>query len=103
MPTTVPDLEDEFDDYRATRMRPGPTRREPLILRRHNLAASVLCEALADELDSMVALRVVSLTTGQVDAVAAGLARSLEPWHVSVTRTDGYEVHQLTVNAEVHR
>ena len=101
MPTTVPDVEDEFDDYRATRMHPA--RREPLILRRHNLAASVLCEALADELDSMVALRVVSLTTGQVDAVAAGLARSLEPWHVSVTRTDGYEVHQLTVNAEVHR
>jgi len=103
MPITVPDLEDEFDDYRATRMHSGPPRREPLILRRHNLAASVLCEAIADALDSMVALRVVSLTTGQVDAVAAGLARSLEPWHVSVTRTDGYEVHQLTVNAEVHR
>lgn len=78
-----------------------PPRREPLIPRRHNLATSVLCEAIADTLDNLLVTRTIPLTTGQIDAIAAGIARSLSPAHLLMTRTDGCEIHRLTIDAEV--
>jgi len=75
-------------------------RRVPLIPRR-DLAASVLCEAIADALDSMVAMRVIPLSTGQIDAIAAGVARSLAPVHLSVASRGDRETHTLTIGAGV--
>jgi hypothetical protein len=79
------------------------TRRRPLIPRR-DLAPSVLSEAIADVIDDMVRMRIVDVTPSTVDAIAAGVARALQPVYLGCTRgahRETRETHTLTVSAEV--